>query len=85
MARTSSNLLAPVPNAKYILVRNNQMGPHPHEWCQKAIITNPLSKAINTQREEEEGVTHWRVRTRAANEHRHYDVRLEWSAIETGP
>ena len=31
----SSNVLAPVPKAKFILVRNNQNRPHPHEWCQR--------------------------------------------------
>ena len=51
-----------------LFVKNNPKGPHPHEKPSKAIITNPLRKAVNRRKIEKKGVRHLRVRNQ----------KLEW-------
>ena len=51
-----------------LFVKNNLKGPHTHEKPSKAIITDPLRKAINKRKIEDDGVRHLRVRNQ----------KLEW-------
>jgi len=53
---------SPVSKVGPLFVRNNPKGPHPDEKPSKAIITDPLRKAINRRKIEEKGVRHLRVR-----------------------